>query len=232
MGISRNIVSKEEWQEARKAFLKKEKAHLKAADALSAERRALPWVEITENYQFDGPDGKVGLAELFKDHNQLIIQHFMYGPEWEAGCPGCSLMADSHQGVHTHLEQAGVRLVVISNGPLDKLDAYKKRMGWGFEWYSSLGSPFNYDFDVSFTAEQIEQGDGQYNYAPKQGDMTELHGVSCFYKDDDGKIYHTYSTYSRGVDTLMGVYQYIDLTPLGRQEDGPMSWLKRHDEYV
>lgn len=231
MGISRNIVSKEEWLEARKAFLIKEKEHLKAQDALSAARRSLPWVEITEHYEFDGPDGKSSMADLFGDSNQLIVHHFMYGPDWEAGCPGCSLMADGHQGVHKHLEQAGVRLVTISNGPLDKLNAYKERMGWEFEWYSSLGSQFNYDFDVSFTDEQIEKGSGTYNYVPKPGDMKELHGVSCFYKDDKGKIYHTYSTYSRGVDSLMGVYQYIDLTPLGRQEDGPMSWLKRNDEY-
>lgn len=234
MGISHKTVSKEEWIKARKALMEKEKAHLKAQDALSSARRDLPRVEITDDYQFEGEVGKISLSELFGSKSQLVVQHFMFGPDWEEGCPGCSLMADGHNGLQVHLAQRDISFVVISNSRIENLLNYKKRMGWAFDWYSSLGSPFNYDFDVSHTDEQIEKGTGQYNYAPNTGDMKEGHGVSCFFKDDEGKIYHTYSTYARGVDSLMGVYQYIDLTPKGRDEDGlsfPMQWLKRHDQY-
>tara|TARA_R110002096_G_scaffold266710_1_gene460362 strand:+ start:155724 stop:156431 length:708 start_codon:yes stop_codon:yes gene_type:complete len=234
MSTAHEVVSREAWTEARKELLVREKELNKKRDELSAARRDLPWVEITDNYMFEGVEGKVTLADLFAGKSQLIIQHFMFGPDWEEGCPSCSYLADSHDGINIHLNQRDINMVVISNGPLDKLVAYKKRMGWAFDWLSSMGTSFNYDFDVSFSEDDHEKGTGVYNYQPLQRPMSELPGFSCFYKDDDGKIYHTYSTFAGGLDPIISADQYMDLTAKGRNEsefDFPMAWIRRHDQY-
>jgi predicted dithiol-disulfide oxidoreductase (DUF899 family) len=232
--MQHKIVSQDEWLAAREALLAKEKEFSKARDQLSAERRKLPWVKIDKNYVFDGPNGKQSLAELFDGRSQLIVYHFMLGPDWEEGCKSCSFWADNFNGIPVHLNHRDVTFVAVSRAPLPKIEVYKKRMGWSFPWLSSNGSDFNFDYQVSFTPEQIAEGKAYYNYATQQNTMSELVGISVFYKDEHGDVFHTYSCYSRGVDMLNGAYHYLDLVPKGRDEDGlkyTMEWVRRHDQY-
>ena len=226
------VVSPEVWLAARKALLAKEKELTRARDRLSAERRALPWVEVVKAYTFDGPHGPETLADLFGERSQLLVYHFMFGPDWQEGCPSCSFWADNYNGIVVHLEHRDVSLVAVSRAPLDKLEAYKRRMGWNFKWVSSLGCDFNRDYHVSFTPE--EQKTAVYNYEAAGFGSSEAPGVSVFAKDAQGRIFHTYSCYARGLDTLNGAYQLLDLVPKGRDEQGlshSMAWLRRHDKY-
>jgi predicted dithiol-disulfide oxidoreductase (DUF899 family) len=228
------IVSRDEWLVARKAHLRNEKALTRMRDLVAAERRALPWVKVEKRYVFDTPEGKRSLAELFGNNSQLIIHHFMFAPDWEAGCPSCSLEADHAEGAIVHLEHHDVTYVRVSRAPLDKLQAYKKRMGWTAKWVSSHGSDFNYDFGVSFTKEDLAKGKINYNYATiedKKYLSDELPGLSVFYKDENGDVYHTYSSYARGNEEVIGAFTYFDVTPKGRNEKEIMDWVRRHDEY-
>ncbi len=232
---SHAVVSREEWGAARKEFLAKEKEFTRLRDQLSQQRRALPWVKVEQAYAFDGPNGQESLADLFEGKSQLLVYHFMFGPDWEEGCKSCSFWADNYNGVSIHLAHRDVSLVAISRAPLDKLAAYKKRMGWDFKWVSSLGNEFNRDYHVSFTPEEMEKGDVYYNYRINKFPSDEAPGISIFYKDENGDIFHTYSCYSRGLDMMNGAYHYLDLVPKGRDETGlsySMEWLYRHDQYA
>ena len=228
-------ISREEWVKARKALLEKEKAHMREGDRLAAERRALPRLKIDDTYAFDTEQGRKTLAELFGGRRQLVVHHLMYGPEWNAACPGCSFQAEHIDGPAQHLAHHNVTIVAISRAPLEKILAYKRRMGWRFEWASSLGSDFNYDFQVSFKKEQVEQRLIDYNFGTITTDARyiseELPGLSVFLKDESGEILLTYSTYARGLDMLLGTHHYLDLTPEGRNEAGYPGWPRRHDEY-
>jgi len=228
------VVSHEEWLEARKRLLTREKEFTRLRDQLSRERRELPWERVEENYVFEGPDGRQSLAELFEECSQLIVYHFMFDPAWEAGCPHCSFWADNFNGIAVHLKHRDVTMVAISRAPFAKLQAYRKRMGWSFKWLSSFGSKFNYDYYVSFTPAEVASGQAFWNYARAKPHAAESVGVSVFCKDQDGDLFHTYSCYSRGVDVLNGAYHYLDLVPKGRDEAGhanPQFWVRRHDEY-
>ena len=229
------IVSQEEWLQARKAHLAREKEFTRLRDQLSRERRALPWVKVEKDYVFQGPNGPESLGDLFGGRSQLLVQHFMYGPDWEEGCPSCSFWADSYDGFIVHLAQRDVTMVAVSRAPLEKLDAFKRRMGWSFKWVSSLGSDFNRDFQVSFTPEEMAKGEMTYNYETRGFPADEAPGVSVFARNEDGEIFHTYSCYARGLDMLNGAYHYLDLMPKGRDEDDlpySMAWVRRHDEYA
>ncbi len=231
---SPKIVSREEWIEARKTLLEKEKELSKARDAVSAARRELPWVKVEQAYQFDTLDGKKSLADLFGDHSQLIVQHFMLGKGWEAGCPACSFWADTYDGTDVHLAHRDIAFVAVSNAPLEEIEAYRKRMGWGFTWVSSYGTTFNRDYHVSFSEKERADHQAYYNYRYTTFPSSEAPGASVFVRQDDGTVFHTYSCYARGLDILNGAYHYMDLTPKGRDEqDLPftMAWLRRHDEY-
>lgn len=230
--LEHKVVSKQEWVAARKVFLAKEKQFTRLRDELSLERRNLPWVKVEKEYIFEGPNGKETLADLFEGRSQLIIYHFMFGPGWEAGCPHCSHWADNFNGVIVHLNHRDVTFTAVSHAPYGNLAAYKKRMGWNFKWMSSHDSDFNYDYHVSFTPEQMEKKETVYNFNTQQPPASEMQGVSVFYKDPSGEIFHTYSTYGRGIDMMNVDYQYLDLTPKGRDENGrgPF-WVRRHDEY-
>ncbi len=228
--ISHPVVSPEEWLSARKAFLKEEKEVTRRLDALSAKRRALPWVKVDKDYVFDGPGGKETLADLFGSNSQLIVYHFMFGPGWKEGCPGCSFLSDHIDGANLHLAHHDVSLVVVSRAPWQEFQAFKKRMGWHFKWMSSYGSDFNYDYHVSATEEELKSGKAFYNFEMGEAN-DELPGISVFYKDDEGEIYHTYSAYARGGDILIGAHNYLDLTPKGRNEDETMNWVRHHDKY-
>jgi predicted dithiol-disulfide oxidoreductase (DUF899 family) len=230
------IVSRDEWLIARKAHLAREKELTRLRDQVSAERRELPWVKIEKNYVFDGPEGKQTLAELFDGRSQLVVYHFMFGPGWKEGCDGCSFLADHIDSANMHLAHHDVSLVVVSRAPLAEFQAFQKRMGWRFTWVSSCGSDFNYDFHVT-SDEAIAPV--EYNYRTKvellrKGEPWftegEHHGLSVFYKDG-GAIFHTYSTYARGTDLLVGAYNYLDLTPKGRNETTIMDWVRHHDRY-
>lgn len=228
------VVSKEAWLDARLQLLDQEKQFNRLRDQLSAQRRALPWVRVDKQYAFEGPDGKSSLAELFDGRSQLIVYHFMYDPEWESGCKSCSFWADNFNGIGVHLNQRDVTFVAISLAPLPKLQAYAKRLGWSFPWFSSYGSDFNYDYGVSFTPEDLARGWVTYNYARRETSMSELPGISVFSKDESGAVFHTYSCYSRGLDMLNGAYHHLDLVPKGRDEAGleyPMAWIRPHDLY-
>ena len=224
------IVSHEEWLKARKAFLAKEKEFTRARDDLARQRRELPWVKVEKPYTFDAAEGRLTLADLFGGKGQLLVYHFMFGPDWTEGCPSCSFWADNYNGVDIHLAHRDTALVAISRAPLVKIDAYKKRMGWTFRWVSSAGSDFNFDYGASFKPD--EQG-LQYNFGTIKPYGEETPGISVFRRGDDGAIYHTYSTYARGLDVVNGTYHLLDLTSKGRDEDPehPMSWVKRHDRY-
>ncbi len=225
------VVSRDEWLVARKALLAKEKALTKARDALSAERRALPWVPVEKDYLFDTVGGKKSLSDLFAGRSQLIVYHFMFGPGWKQGCPGCSFLADHIDGANLHLKHHDVSVVAVSRAPLHEFLPYKTRMGWHFDWVSSHGSDFNYDFGVSAKPEDIAAGRVIYNYETSRDPGEEMPGLSVFYKDEAGTVFHTYSSYARGGDILIGAHNYLDLTPLGRKEGTIMDWMRRHDEY-
>ena len=229
--IDHKVVSEAQWVEERKKLLTREKELTHLMEKVNEERRALPWVKVTKDYVFDTPQGKKTLSDLFDGRSQLIVYHFMFSPEWNAGCTGCSFISDHVDGANMHLKHNDVTYIAVSRAPLEKLLAYKKRMGWKFPWVSSEGSDFNYDYDVSFTKEQIAKGAATYNFEPYKGDMEDLHGTSVFIKDKDGTIYHTYSAYARGDERGLGAFMYLDLTPHGRNETSTMSWVKRHDEY-
>src|SRR5215831_5681472 len=232
--MQHSIVSQTEWLAARKALLAKEKEFTKARDQLSTARRALPWVKVEKKYVFDGPAGKETLADLFAGRSQLIVYHFMLGPGWKQGCPSCSFLADHFDGAVVHLAQRDVTLVVVSRAPLAEIHAYKKRMGWEFKWVSSFGNDFNHDFHVSFTPEEKASGKVDYNYAMTEFPSEEAPGLSAFIKGQAGEIFHTYSAYARGLDILVGTYNFLDLAPKGRDEDAlpwSMAWVRRHDEY-
>ncbi|MCI0619079.1 thioredoxin family protein [bacterium] len=230
--VEHKVVSKQEWLAARKDFLAKEKEFTRLRDELTQERRNLPWVKVEKEYIFDGPNGKETLADLFEGRSQLIIYHFMFGPGWGAGCPHCSHWADNFNGVIVHLNHRDVTFIAVSHASFSELAAYKKRMGWNFKWMSSHDSDFNYDYHVSFTPDQMEKKETVYNFNTQQPPASEMHGVSVFYKDPSGDIFHTYSTYGRGIDMMNVDYQYLDITPKGRDENGrgPF-WVRRHDEY-
>lgn len=226
------VVSKEDWTAARKAFLDKEKEFTRLRDELSAERRRLPWTRVGKDYRFEGPAGQERLADLFGNQRQLLVYHFMFGPDWEEGCPSCSFWADNFNGVDVHLAHRDTTLLAISNTTVEKIEAYKRRMGWSFKWVSSMGTDFNRDYQVSFTPDEVESGALYYNYREGGFPVSEAPGMSAFFKDEDGSIYHTYSTYARGLDILNGAYNMLDLTALGRHEDGKgMAWLRRKDQY-
>lgn len=229
------IVSREEWTAARKSLLRKEKELTQSRDQLSAERRKLPWVQVEKKYVFDGPNGKETLAELFGGRSQLVVKHFMFGPEWQEGCVGCSFEVDHIEGALVHLEHHDVTYVAVSRAPLEKIEEFKQRMGWRFKWVSSYGSDFNFDYHVSFTNEELAQGKVDYNYRATDTSIDELSGISVFYKDEAGDIFHTYSTYARGAEELLSTYIVLDLTPKGRNESGPnhdlTEWVRHHDKY-
>jgi len=228
------IVSREEWIEARKKLLIKEKEFTRLRDQLSHERRDLPWERVDKQYVFEGPNGKEALAQLFDGTSQLIVYHFMFNPDRTAGCPHCSFWADNFDHIPIHLKHRDISFVAISRAPYAKLEAYRKRMGWSFKWVSSFGSDFNFDYFVSFTPDEVENGTGYHNYERSKPMDEDAVGISAFARDEAGDVFHTYSTYSRGVDMLNGAYHYIDLTPKGRDEAGhefAQFWVRRHDEY-
>lgn len=225
------IVPAKEWLKKRKELLVKEKELTRLRDQISKERRKLPWLKLEKNYVFTGPDGEETLSDLFARQSQLMIYHFMYGPEWDEGCPSCSFWADNFNGIDIHLKHRDITFLAVSRADFKDLEAYRKRMGRTFKWLSSLNSDFNYDLEVSFTTAQKESNETTYNYRRQPYFIDELPGVSVFYKDEQGDIFHTYSSYSRGLDILNGAYNYIDLAPKGRNEDSGMSWLRRHDQY-
>ena len=229
------IVSREQWIAARKAHLEHEKEFTKARDRLSEERRALPWVKLEKTYSFDGPAGKVTLADLFKARRQLVVQHFMFAPDWNEGCKSCSFWADGFERMIPHLAARDTTLVAVSRAPLAKLEAFRARMGWTFDWYSSAASDFNYDYAVSFTSDEIRSGANIYNFGTSGFGVEEAPGISVFYRDEQGSIFHTYSCFARGLDMMNAAYHYLDLTPLGRHEEGllyPMDWLRLRDQYA
>ena len=227
------VVSRADWLKARRALLAKEKAHTRALDALNAERLALPWVKLDKDYVFDTPAGKKTLSELFDGRSQLIVYHFMFGPDWDAGCPGCSFMADHLDGPLPHLNHHDVTLVAVSRAPLEKIQAYQRRMGWRFPWVSSFASDFNYDFHVSFSPADLAGETVNYDYEdiPAAQGNDELPGLSAFHRDADGQVFHTYSTYARGAEELLGTMMILDRAPLGRNENATMDFVRRHDEY-
>ena len=224
------IVSREEWLVARKALLLREKAHTHERDRLNAARMALPWVRIDTDYSFDTPTGRKTLGGLFDGRSQLIVYHFMLPAEWEAGCTGCSFLADHFGGTLPHLNHHDVTLTAVSRAPLDHIHAYKARMGWHFPWASSAGSDFNRDFGVTFTPDDAAAG-ATYNYEPTP-ETGELPGLSAFYKDETGQVFHTYSTFTRGLEELIGTLMILDRAPMGRNEATTMNWVRRHDEYA
>jgi predicted dithiol-disulfide oxidoreductase (DUF899 family) len=229
-----NVVSQAEWLAARKEFLKKEKEFTRLRDELSQQRRELPWEKVEKDYVFDGPRGKVRMADLFNGRSQLIIYHFMFGPGWEAGCPSCSYLADHFDGPSIHLANRDVTLAVISRAPIAEIETFKKRMGWKFPWVSSFGSDFNYDYHVSFTTEEWAKGKVSYNYEEMAFPSEEGPGLSVFYQAAEGQIFHTYSSYARGLDIFVGAYNFLDHAPKGRDEEGlkhSMAWVRHHDKY-
>jgi predicted dithiol-disulfide oxidoreductase (DUF899 family) len=228
------IVSENEWIEARKALLKKEKELTILGDQLNQQRRELPWKEVNKEYVFEGPNGKQTLRELFDGRSQLIVYHFMFDPTWEAACLHCSFWADNFNGIIVHLNQRDVTMIAVSRAPYSKLAAYEKRMGWGFKWVSSYDTDFNFDYHVSFTPEELDRKETFYNYNLQDTHSSEREGVSVFYKDPADRVYHTYSAYARGIDMLNVAYHCLDLVPKGRDEAGhefPQFWVRRHDEY-
>ncbi len=228
------IVSREEWLVARRAHLAKEKEFSRLRDELSRQRRELPWVKVDKNYVFEGSSGKVTLGDLFGGKSQLIVYHFMLGPGWKEGCPSCSFLADHFDGSVVHLAHRDVAFAVVSRAPIAQIESFQKRMGWRFRWVSSFGNDFNFDYHVSFTKDEIAKGKVNYNYSMTEFPSEEAPGLSVFYKDKAGTIYHTYSTYARGLDMLLGAYQFLDTVPKGRDEAGlahTMAWVRHHDRY-
>ncbi len=235
MQTTRNpVVSRDEWLAARRALLLREKEATRLRDQVNAARMALPWVRVEPDYVFDTGSGPQRLADLFAGRSQLIVYHFMLGPDWSAGCPGCSFLADHLDGALPHLEHHDVSLVAVSRAPLPKIADYKARMGWRFPWVSSFGTSFNFDFGVSFTKEQLGGDTVAYNYVdtPTARAHDELPGLSAFFRGDDGAVFHTYSSYARGPEELIGTLMILDRAPLGRNETTIMDWVRRHDEYA
>lgn len=234
-GIEKHkVVSRKAWLSARTRFLAKEKEFTQLRDELSRQRRRLPWEKVEKPYRFDGPDGEETLGDLFDGRSQLVVYHFMFSPEWEEGCPHCSFWADNFNGIDVHLRQRDVALVAVSRAPLAKIEAFKKRMGWSFRWVSSLRSDFNYDFHASFRDEERKSGKAFYNYRREDPGFADREGVSVFYRDGKGAVFHTYSTYARGIDMLNGAYHFLDLVPKGRDEDRlkfTQAWVRHHDRY-
>jgi predicted dithiol-disulfide oxidoreductase (DUF899 family) len=231
---TRKVVSQKEWVAARKKLLVKEKKFSKLRDELHLQRRQLPWVKIEKEYVFDGPTGKMTLTDLFGGQSQLIIYHFMFGPDWKEGCPHCSFWADHFDSATIHLGQRDTAFAVVSRAPWKEIEPFKKRMGWRFTWVSSFRTDFNFDFNVSFTPEQLKTGLAIYNFAPLDMDIDEREGVSAFYRDKVGGIYRTYSSYARGIDLMNTTYNFLDLTAKGRDEnpEGTRDWVRYHDQYV
>jgi len=232
---SHPVVSQEQWIAARKALLAKEKEFTYLRDKVNAERLALPWVKVEKNYVFDTPKGERNLSDLFDARSQLVVYHFMLGPGWGEGCPGCSFLSDHFDGALPHLEHHDVTLTAVSRAPLAEIEAYKKRMGWGFPWISAYGNDFNYDYHVSFTQEELATGKVSYNFTETpvsdRSAGTELPGLSSFYKDASGEVFHTYSSYARGGEELIGTLMILDRAPKGRNETTTMDFVRRHDEY-
>lgn len=228
------VVPMDEWIAERKTLLAREKELTHLRDEIARERRSLPWVRIDKNYVFDTPEGQRTLADLFDGRSQLLVQHFMLAPGWEQGCKSCSFMADHSDGMTVHLAHRDVTMLAVSRAPLAEIERFRKRMGWQFEWVSSNGSDFNHDFGVSFTPEERAEGKLTYNYGAFSPKSEELPGISAFFKDKAGNIFHTYSTYGRGVEVMMGTYNMLDLMPKGRDEDNlgfTMEWVRHHDRY-
>ena len=229
-----NAVDHEAWLAARRALLAKEKELARLSDELAEARRALPATLVEKDYVFESVDGPVSLLDLFGDHSQLIVQHFMFGPEADEGCPICSFWADGYDGVIAHIQQRDTAFVAVSSAPLQEIETFEQKMGWSFDWVSAEGSDFNQDFQVTFTDEQMAAGLMHYNYRQTSFPAQEAPGISIFCKGEDGSVYHTYSCYSRGLDMMNVTYQYLDLLPKGRAEDAlphPMAWVRRRNEY-
>jgi predicted dithiol-disulfide oxidoreductase (DUF899 family) len=227
------IVSPEEWLAARREFLREEKQFSKLRDQLAAHRRALPWVKVDRTYTFESAEGAVTLAELFEGRSQLLSYHFMFGPGWDEGCRGCSFVSDHFDGAIPHLNAKDVSFAAVSRAPLAEFLPFKQRMGWHFNWVSSNQNSFNFDYHVSFTPKEVAAGKGEYNFVEREIPMEELPGLSAFARGENGEIYHTYSTYSRGLDVLIGAYNLLDLSPKGRNENSEhkMDWVRLHDQY-
>ena len=228
------VVDHDQWIQARRGLMTREKELTRLREELAQKRRALPWEAVTKEYLFEGPTGQVTLTDLFDGSSQLIVYHFMFDPTWDAGCPSCSFWADNFDGAPIHLRARDVAFVAISRAPFAQIAAYKRRMGWGFQWVSSAGSDFNYDFHVSFTPESISDRTAVYNYGSTDPDLEDREGVSVFVKNGATEVFHTYSAYARGIDMVNGTYQFLDLVPKGRDEPAEsfkQFWVRRHDEY-
>ena len=229
------VVTPEHWLEARKRLLAKEKEFTRLRDELSRARRELPWVRVTKQYRFDGPAGKETLEQLFEGRSQLVVYHFMFAPDWDAGCKSCSFWADNFERNLVHLRARDVTLVAVSRAPLAKIEAFRKRLGWTFKWVSAENTDFNFDYHVSFSPEALAKAEIYYNYAWSKFSLSELPGISVFYRDASGAIFHTYSCYARGLDMMNAAYQYLDLVPMGRNEadqrPGPQAWVRLRDSY-
>ncbi|RTL22220.1 MAG: DUF899 domain-containing protein [Burkholderiales bacterium] len=228
------VVSRDRWLAERQALLDREKALTRLGDEVSAARRALPWVQLAQDYRFDTVEGPRGLSELFQGRRQLLVQHFMFGPGWEQGCKSCSFMTDHLDGMAIHLAHRDIALLLVSSAPLAEIERFRQRMGWRLPWVSSQGSDFNRDFQVSFTAKELARGEVFYNYGWSSFPLTEAPGISVFCRDDSGQLFHSYSTYGRGLEVMMGAYGLMDLTPQGRGEDEldfRMAWVRHHDRY-
>ena len=226
------VVSQDQWLEARRSLLLKEKEFTRLREELSQERRELPWEAVSKDYIFDGPSGRHSLSDLFDGRSQLIVYHFMFGLDWSAGCPHCSFWADSFNEVIVRLNQRDVTMIAISRAPYGKLAAYQERMGWNFRWVSSHDIDFNFDYQASFTPAEVAGKKALYNFVMQDPGSTEREGISVFYKDESGRIFHTYSTYARGIDITNTAYNYLDMVPKGRDEQGRgQYWVRRHDEY-
>jgi len=230
--MEHQVVSREAWLVARKAHLEAEKALTRQRDKLLEERRALPWVKVDKDYVFEGPDGPVTLSDLFAGRSQLFVQHFMLGPDWKEGCAGCSFQADHVDAARQHFEHADLSFAAVARAPYKAIAAFKRRMGWRFPWVSSFGSDFNFDYQVSFRPEELERKEAVYNYTTIDPGIDELPGLSVFYKDEQGTLYHTYSSYARGGEELIGAFNFLDMVPKGRNEpDSIMQWVRHHDRY-
>ena len=232
--VDHPVVSQDRWLAARKKLLAREKELTRLQDQIASERRALPWVRVEKDYRFDTLQGPRGLADLFDGRSQLMVQHFMFAPGWEQGCKSCSYMADHNDGANVHLAQRDVTLVAVSRAPLADIQRFRDRMGWRFDWVSSHGSDFNHDFGVNFSQDEMSRGQVDYNYVRQPFPHEEAPGISVFYRDENGDVFHTYSRYSRGVEVMMHTYNLLELTPKGRDEEGldyPMAWVRHHDRY-
>jgi predicted dithiol-disulfide oxidoreductase (DUF899 family) len=232
--MENRVASHEEWLKARLELLDAEKEFTRQRDALTRRRMAMPWERVEKSYQFEGLTGTLSLAELFDECSQLIVYHFMFAPDWQEGCKSCSFWADNFNGIAIHLDHRDVTFTAVSRAPLAKINAYRRRMGWSFRWVSSFGSDFNFDYHASFPSAQIVEGKARYSYEIRPIGVSDEAAISVFSKNERGEVFHTYSCYGRGIDMLNGVYQYLDLVPKGRDEDGfdlPMKWISRRDQY-